>query len=650
MKGVRSFAVRALLAGAVTIVMGVAAGGATAQAVKPPPVEAFAGPAFGTGVQLSPSGTHVSYFAPVNGERHLIIASLQRGSSEKPVIIPPGKFQFGWAEWVNDRTLIFQLVGLDSYDSVGLSRRAPARFARLGAVERDGSNLRVLYEPKLDTARLLGSTGSIIQFIDDETVMIAAPDDREQIVGKLNVYTGRLERVDRIRTTGLGLLPDPSGKMRLASRVMRNDNTTRYLFRDGPQSEFKEISRSVLDQEEGFVPLGFGKDDTLYVASDHETGFGQVYKFNLATLTFGEKVLSDPKVDVGSPILQRGAVVGISYTRDLPVNVWFDPAIQRLQEAIDKAVPESTEVIADQTPDGRFSVVFSFDPIRPTAIMIYDRQTKELNPFSDTFPDIPQEAIGPRSVVSYQARDGLTIPAYLTLPPGKGNRNLPFVVLPHGGPAARDNLAFDQLAGFLASRGYAVLQPQFRGSAGFGRKFLEAGRGEWGAKMQTDVTDGVRWAVDQGIADPNRMCIVGWSYGGYSALMGAVQDSNLYKCAIAVAPVTNLDRLWRELPFSIFSAEFSRAFFFQGQKEGLTNVSPVHQVARINIPTLIIHGDMDVQVYVQHARDMVDALRANGKPHEYIEIKGMDHSPRNAEEMIKVFTAWERFLAQHIGS
>lgn len=641
---------RALVLGALVAIGAGHAGSAQAQGVAPPPVKAFAGPAFASGIDLSPSGTHVSYLAAINGVHHLVIANLARDSGEKPVIIPPGKFQMAGASWVNDRTLIFFLIGRDEYDSAGLGRKTPLRYSRIGAVERDGTNLRVLYEPKFDPGYLASTSGQILQFIDNEHVMIAAPDGKTQLVGKLNVYTGKLEKIDRVRARDLNFLPDPSGKLRLASRSDPKNKTTRYMFRNGLEEEFKEISRTVLDKEEGFTPLGFGKDDTLYVASDHEGGRAAIYKFDLATLTFKEKVLSDEWVDVDGAVYNRGAVVGLGYTRDMPVQIWFDPAIQKLQDAIDKAVPDSTEIILDQTADGRFSVVVSSDPIRPTSYLIYDRQTKQLNAFADTFPDIPQEAIGKREAVSYTARDGLTIPAYLTLPPGKGSKNLPFIVLPHGGPAARDDLPFDQLAAFLASRGYAVLQPQFRGSAGFGRAFLEAGRGEWGAKMQTDVTDGVKWAVAQGIADPNRMCIVGWSYGGYSALMGAVQDSDLYKCAVAVAPVTNLDRLWRELPYSIFSADYSRAFFFQGQKEGLTNVSPYHQAARINIPVLLIQGDMDVQVLPQHARDMVEALKSNGKQYEYIEIKGMDHSPKNAEEMITVFTAWERFLKQHIGS
>ncbi len=615
----------------------------------PPPVEAYAMPA-ASQVELSPNGTHVAYLALVNGVQHLVIQKLETSAGDKPVVIPPGDYQFATIQWANSDTIIFQVIGRDSIFADGPGRRVPVRFSRMGAVERDGKNLRVLYEPKFEPGYAAWTSGGILQFIDHDHVMIVAPDGRSQVIGRLNIYTGKMERLERSRASGLSFMPDPSGKLRLATRFDDRTKTQRFLFRTGLDAEFQEISRISLDDDTELVPLGFGKDDTLYVVSNHESDTSAVYTFDLKAGTFKEKILAEERFDAASPIMRRGEVIGLSYYRDLPVHIFFDPAIQKLQEGLDKAVPDSTEVVMDWTQDGRFTLLLSQGPTTPTAYMVFDRQNKQLVTLADTFPGIPQEAIGRREAVSYKARDGWDIPAYLTLPPGREGGKLPFIVLPHGGPIARDDQSFDTLSQFLASRGYAVLQPNFRGSAGYGTKFMKAGRGEWGGKMQTDVVDGVRWAIEQGVADPDRICIVGWSYGGYSALIGAAQDSGLFKCAIATAPVSNLDRLWKELAWSTDGTEFNRSLFFFGNRDSLQAVSPYHQAKRVEIPVLLIHGDMDVQAFVEHSRDMAAALKDAGKPYEYIEIKGMDHSPQTAEQMIGIFSAWERFLKQHIGN
>jgi len=623
---------------------------APAAATAPPPVEAYAHPPLAADLSLSPDGTHVAYVAPAGGKPVLVIRRLLMAEGDRPVVIPVGDFRILWLAWANSNTLIFELLGTESVMVSGPDRKIPVRYSRLIAAERDGSNVREIYRPKFEPGYYKTTSGQILQFIDDEHVMIAVPDRARQVVGKLNIYTGRLEHQDRDNRQDLIYLPDPSGQLRLARSFSDRTGKLTYWYRTSLNEDFKPLVEFDPLAEDGMDVLGFGPDDQLYVVSWHESDRAAVYTFDIATGTLGGKVLGDDMYDVDAPILQKGRVVGLTYMRDMPVRVFFDPALQQLQETLDRAIPDSTELIIERTRDGRFTLVASHAPNLPTIYRLFDRDTRQFMPFADTFPEIPDEALATRQAVTYKARDGLTIPGYLTLPPGKEARNLPFVVMPHGGPIARDDQKFDILSQFLAGRGYAVLQPNFRGSSGYGAAFMKAGLRQWGRAMQTDVVDGVRWAIETGVADPDRICIVGWSYGGYSALMGAVQNSDLFKCAIATAPVTNLDRLWKELRWSGLATQFNRSLFFGEKNDALREVSPYHQAKRIGIPVMLIHGDLDAQAFIQHSRDMVDALLNARIPHEYIEIDGMDHSPRTTEEMARVLSAWERFLKQHIGN
>jgi len=626
---------------------------ASMAAPPPPPVEAYAGPAVISGINLSPDGRFVAYQSPVNGQSALVIAPLIPDPATPPVVVPSDE---DWSvigyDWMNNERLIVTAMKVEKVN--GPERKVPARFTRMIAINRDGSNIRVLVQPnRRSLYRLVGGAG-ILHYIDDQHVLVAYPmgtDPWPDIV-KVNVYTGQATRVMRGRNDIDSYIPDASGVIRIGMRYSDRTQTWTYLYRRSADEQFRTFKEVSLEKDPVFDVVGVAKDDPdlIYVSSTHATDKAAIYEYNMATGQFGRMIHSDPDHDVTGLFSRRNEVKGIAYTQDMPVRIWFDPERQKLQERLDAAIPDSIEQIVEQTEDKRYTLLVSFHPSQPTAYYLFDAETRQMTFFADTFPKIPQEALGTRTRVDYAARDGLNIPAYLTLPPGRDPKNLPFIVMPHGGPIARDDLGFDTLSQFLASRGYAVLQPNFRGSDGYGDSFRRGGFQEWGGKMQQDVIDGVNWAVAQGIADPDRMCIVGWSYGGYAALIGAVQSSDLFKCAIATAPVSNLPRLYRELSWSSFATDYNRGIFFGSDDAKLREVSPAHQAHRVNIPVQIIHGDMDVQAFVQHGRDMEDALKDAGKSVEYIEIDNMDHSAVRTKEMVTVLSAWERFLAQHIGN
>ena len=305
----------------------------------------------------------------------------------------------------------------------------------------------------------------------------------------------------------------------------------------------------------------------------------------------------------------------------------------------------------------RQKVIVKVDgPFQPSAFYLLDRSTHKATKIATTYRELTQADLGQVKPYPYKARDGLDIPGYLTLPPGKQPKNLPVVIMPHGGPMARDSLGFDWWAQFLANRGYAVLQPNFRGSSGYGEKFLEAGYGQWGLKMQDDVTDGVKKLIADGIADPKRICIVGGSYGGYAALAGAAFTPDLYACAASWAGVSDLGEFLRTR-----SQDYGRDFamisswsHFIGDRyddsDKLDAASPAKNAARIKCPILLMHGTADSTVRINQSEIMRRALERAGKKVEFIEFEKETHYMETADTRIRVLQALEKFLAANIGN
>jgi dipeptidyl aminopeptidase/acylaminoacyl peptidase len=252
-------------------------------------------------------------------------------------------------------------------------------------------------------------------------------------------------------------------------------------------------------------------------------------------------------------------------------------------------------------------------------------------------------------VVSYRARDGLVIPAYLTLPADQEPKNLPLVLLPHGGPHARDAVGFDYFAQFLASRGYAVFQPNFRGSAGYGSEFLAKGFGQWGTGMQDDLTDGLQWLIGEGTVDPKRVCIVGGSYGGYAALMGAIRTPELYRCAVSWAGVTDVPAMMQHDKSQLLPERYRR---WRNRVRGkgdanLKDVSPVRRAREVGIPVLLMHGTEDDNVPFRQATEFVKAMNKANKPIEFIQFEGTEHVLQKSDDRIRFLREVESFLARH---
>lgn len=617
------------------------------------PVEDFAHRPVMADVELSPDGSHIAYLTPIGGRQHLAVRKLPIDPADKPVLLAPSNAEIVSLEWVSNERLILQVLGTEEVRTRKGQR--PLRFLRLVSVTRDLSTTKVLLQRPAEGNSYILQNTPILHHVDDEHVLVTYPTREGPWPGvvNLNIVNGTYKSVRPPVKDVRRFIPDPTGEIRLAVVYDDDERESRYLRRvAGGTFELMWASKPVEGQQQrirGFKILGFdaqGKD--LYVAARHEGDRSAVYKYDLERDQIGEKLASDPRYDVGDAVVRRGAVVAIAWTDDLPRRLWLDPAVQQQQDALDKALPDSREIILDTAADGNLMLVASYSMTQPTTYRLFDRRTRHFDLVGDTYPTLVQDYISPRQPVTFKAGDGTEIPGYLTLPVGVPEKNLPFIILPHGGPFARDTGQFDPMVQFLANRGYGVLQPNFRGSTGYGAAFNAAGRRQWGGLMQDDVTDAAKWAVAQGYADPQRLCIVGWSYGGYAALMGAVKTPDLYKCAIATAPVANLERLYDDMRFSA-AKNLSRGLHFGTTRDSLNAISPAHHADKIKIPVLLIHGDLDYQASVEHSRDMEKALRKAGKPVDYIEIEDMDHMALVTKDMATILSAWERFLKAHIG-
>jgi dipeptidyl aminopeptidase/acylaminoacyl peptidase len=363
-----------------------------------------------------------------------------------------------------------------------------------------------------------------------------------------------------------------------------------------------------------------------------------------------ESLIADnPSVDIDDVVRfgdgQR--VIGYTFADESRHAVYFDPEFDALASSLSKALPKLPLIdFVDASADGRKLLIFAGSDTDPGRYYLFDRDKKTLNEAMLERPELEGRALAQVKSVLVPASDGAQIPAYLTLPPGKEAKNLPAVVLPHGGPSARDEWGFDWLPQFLAARGYAVIQPQYRGSAGFGDKWLnENGFRNWQTSM-SDIAASARWLASQGIADPKREAIVGWSYGGYAALLEAETDPALYKAVVAIAPVTDLQLYKQDF------AHFTNSQVvedFVGSGPHIVAGSPLQHAEAIQAPVLLVHGDLDTNVRAWHSQKMAAARRSAGKTVDFLEYKGLDHQLEDSGVRTEVLTHIGQLLERTIG-
>ena len=443
---------------------------------------------------------------------------------------------------------------------------------------------------------------------------------------------------------------DGEASLRSASMTVDGDAGLSFRVRVKGTDEWKQLPRLVAKAREGAEPIGVAKDpDIVYVRDNTGREFSAIREYRLSTGTMSEPIFAHPRYDAAGIIFGHGARAGelLGFRFEglyQGSDYWLDEDLARLQASLDKTFPGKQVLMRIgeglSSADGRRFIVVVRGSNDPGSYYLYDFG-KGLLPLGSIRPLLDPTQLAETRFVTYKARDGLAIPAYLTVPKG-GAKPHPTVILPHGGPWARDDMGFDPWVQFLANRGYAVLQPQYRGSLGWGQKLWRAGDREWGQKMQDDKDDGAAWLVQQGTADKDRIAMYGFSYGGYAAMAAIVRPNPPYQCAIAGAGLSEL----RTFDKVTFGSRFGREF----QNPTVAGLSPLDEVQKASIPIMIFHGDRDQTVPIDQSEKYHNALKAAGKNTQYVEIKDYGHGPSlSAVQQAKVLEILETYLANDCG-
>ncbi len=636
-----------------------------AAAELPPAADFFENPSFG-GPVLSPNGRLLALRVAGKGTRERL-AVLDIASNKASIVASFPEADVDDIRWVNNERLVFDTV--DRLAPPGDREHGPGLYA----VNRDGSGFLQLvsrtrdfdiggHRPALPKyARLV--TGLGLQDSDYVYVTIGRADEDGRWTSeliKLNTVTGKYSAVAGAPDNARFHMLDHDGKPRLLISEWQKKSTIHYL--DPATSAWRAlVTYDTYNARVGFTPVAFGPDGTLYANTRLGSNFSALYKVDLATGKLsGKPLMALDGYDWNSGLIMgQNSLLGMRYVTDTHGTHWLDAALAAVQKAVDAKLPDTVNLIRPPTrADTGQVLVTSFSDTVPAVYRLFDREKGTFIEIGKSHPNIDPARMGRQEMVRYKARDGLQIPAYLTLPPGAKRKNLPLVVLVHGGPFVRGGTwGWEADTQFLASRGYAVLEPEFRGSTGFGSQHYRAGWKQWGLAMQNDVADGAKWAIAEGIVDPKRICIAGASYGGYATLMGLINDPDLFKCGISWAGVSDLALLHSgHWSFESDMSDNYRAHGFPvlvgdpvADAAQFKATSPLAQAARLKQPLLLAHGSADKRVPIFHSTRFRDAVKPGNAQLEWIEYAEEGHGWSLPTTRIDFWTRVETFLDRHIG-
>lgn len=633
------------------VALGMAALGITLQAAadQPPPVSDFARIPAIADVSISPDGRYVSWIGVVQGTRVAIVADRTDWSKRNVVLRADKKdiFQMRWCNWGNNTRLVCGYRAMQSNMGVVFA------VTRMVAVNADGTGIKVLVQN--GRAGVSQFQDNVIDWTPDDpdTVLVEADDDRNTFpsVFKLNIYTGAMSLAVREREPIRNFRTDRRGNVRLGYGLSGKDYY--YFAKLEDENGWQRLSKvEAFSRENILRPIAVSPGRNKVFATGSWRGRNALWELDLTDRENPVLLFEHQLVDADRPMLAKdGRMLGVFYQTDLPFAFYTDERARAVISAVKPLMTTGAYVaISDMTLDERFYVIRSESDIEPSSFAVLDTETSKLELMGSAYPELAKikTKLAHMKPIRYPAADGTEIPGYLTTPANLRAEKLPLVVLPHGGPVARDSWEFDWLVQFIASRGYAVLQMNFRGSSGYGSEWLYAAHQDWGGLTYSDITDATRWAIEQGIADPARVCIVGWSFGGYAALLGAVRNSDLYKCSASIAGVSDLIELQNDSRAFIGSAITREQIGVDRDK--MKADSPRRHAESVSIPVLLVHGTMDSQVRFDHSTNMVNALKRAKKPHKLVKLEDADHQLSREADRATMLSELEKFLAAHLQS
>ncbi len=600
--------------------------------------------------KLSPDGTRYAALEPVDGRYAIVIHTLD-ATAQKTIVYRDDEVSVEWFRWAGENRL---LVAVSFPGNRG---RAATIETRLYGIDADGSHKTVLPRPwPAGSPAQVGTNLVAAPQGDPSHILLNLDRDGRGIysVYRVDIESGDAEMIERGTRRTATWLADPAGVVR--GRIDYDGSWREIWARTSESDAWRLVRRdNVLDGAE-FIPLAFNtkNPNEIFVATDAQTGRLAIYGFDITTSRLGPVMFQRPDVDVEGLIqdARSGEVMGFTYVGHHPVREYVGDAMRAQQSELDTLFPGMRSNIISSARDNKRSIIYTDSFGQPGSYSLRDSTARSMIALGAQYPALDRQQLASVVPWSYRARDGLFIPAYITLPAGAALvgsvKKWPVVIMPHGGPTTRDYIGFDFIAQFLASQGYAVVQPNFRGSAGYGRSFEAAGRGEWGAAMQDDLTDGVHALVALGFADPHRIAILGASYGGYAALMGAVREPDLFRCAVSINGVSDLPMFVKQLDYFRYANVRKPLVVDPPDAQTVEGRSPLSEAAKIKIPILLVHGKNDHIVPIAHARNMARTLKEEGKDVEFVTLPQSDHNILVEPDRIAMLEVIGAFLARNM--
>ena len=636
----------------------------------PAPVEAYAQRPAMVDVDLNPAGTRLAWIEDTGKSARLIIHDLSTHKDLR-TLNAPATLTLHSIYWASDDTVLLNESHTDTLDPAG---RDVFEVQRWVAVDALGGADRTLLMNGGDRNLVTGATlvrryterpGKVFMSTLDFSEIGYKQETGSRLTGgrKDSGWSSNLYEVDlksgdgKVIESGTPYTTDWEIDAR-GERVVRADYNPKYnqydlVVKDG--AGWRGLYRG---KDCGQLDLvGFTADNSAALATGVMCGEDH-HKLIALPLdgTPLHVVAEDPAQDMQGLVRDPydGKVLAALFAGGDTATRWLDPQGEKRTSGLHRTFANSTIIVVSRSSNYRRVVVRAESDEHPPIYFLVDYDAKTADIINEEYPQLNGVKLGAVREFHYAARDKYSLLAYLTVPPGAAEKNLPLIVMPHGGPEAHDSAGFDWLAQFLASRGYAVLQPQFRGSSGFGRAHADAGRRQWGLRMQDDVTDAARAAIDQGIADPKRVCIVGWSYGGYAALAGAAFTPELYACVASIAGVSDLPAMLGYTAKSNGRESDSVAYWKDhigpATDPQVIAKSPARSATTVRAPILLLHGTDDTIVPIAQSRLMAHALDSAKKEYEFVELPGDDHQLHSSVTRVKMATELERFLAKHLGA
>jgi dipeptidyl aminopeptidase/acylaminoacyl peptidase len=635
---------------------------ASAAAAAPTVEDFYRRPEF-SAPKISPDGVHAA--AIVRGPKRDTLAVIHLESKKMQPVTNFADADVIEFHWVNNKRLVFNTADIHK-------EWAAAELYGWHAVDIDGTHLEEVGPSRPDDKRFIGYVPrSYLRFLAPDPaggseilIEVRTPNmvqgtrlPDEVTVWRWDTLTAR--RVEDLGRTELRGARSWTVDMRGVVRMARaySEGREKIFYRDDAGAAWRVLE----DAEEGelrFYPIGFDYDDkTLYVSAYGEDDKLAIYKYDFERNRLGERMARHPDVDMFTLMFNRAKrrLVGFKYSAERPGMVWADEQLARAQQMVDRALPGAANELDPAEDNPNRILVKSSSDVAPPVYYYFDAEKRAMTRFPSSRPWIKPAEMSERRFVRYKARDGMEIPAYLTLPRGSSGKNLPVVVDIHGGPwTYKQTWGFDRDAQFLASRGYAVLQPDFRGTFGYGKRHYKSSFGQWGFAMQDDITDGVQWLTAQGIADKSRVCLYGTSYGGYSSLWGLMKTPELYRCGVAGFALTDIGfyfdyNRW-DWYRSVWASYGAQKMIGDPSRDAdkFRSVSPVAQAERLKVPVLLAFGGFDQRVPIKNGNALRAALDQHGKKYEWLVYPNEGHGFGDDANRFDFYRKVETFLSRNL--